>query len=331
MFKNIKSRFNYNNYSIGKFVPYFLIFILLLLFLGLYINQKPSSINESKNNSINGLVSVESYAALANDGKDDTKEIQNAINDSEKSGGGTIFLPSGVYDISKTIVIKKNITLQLSNGTVLRMVKNLNVVQLKPTGQLIGGTINTQAVYNFTKSAIYLDGKDKFTVKKPSIVENVNLIGKKQQGSGITLYSGDKNSFIQWTKFSNINLVGYKKGIHLKVDFANGNWINGNNFLQVSISHCNYGIYIDGGSKVPSEVSGNIFSLIQFNCTTETRNAFYISGSSNYISGNVWDVHYLKSDIAIKFSSNSKFNTVDINSNKNFEQYQDDGLKNVLK
>lgn len=48
-----------------------------------------------------------------------TTSIQNAINDASTAGGGTVYVPEGVYKIAN-LVLRSNVTLYLAGGSVLR-------------------------------------------------------------------------------------------------------------------------------------------------------------------------------------------------------------------
>jgi polygalacturonase len=56
-------------------------------------------------NPSNAWANVVSYGAIPNDGKDDTSAIQAAID----SGKTTVYLPVGDYNLTKTILIRKNV------------------------------------------------------------------------------------------------------------------------------------------------------------------------------------------------------------------------------
>ncbi|HAX94273.1 MAG TPA: hypothetical protein DCY25_10090, partial [Bacteroidales bacterium] len=63
------------------------------------------------------LVNVIDYGAV-NDGKTiNTKEIQKAIDDCAKKGGGTVHFPAGRY-VTGTIFLKNFITINLESGAV---------------------------------------------------------------------------------------------------------------------------------------------------------------------------------------------------------------------
>jgi hypothetical protein len=48
---------------------------------------------------------VMDYGAAPGDGLDDTAEIQDAIDDAVRNGGGTVYLPNGVYDITGELTL----------------------------------------------------------------------------------------------------------------------------------------------------------------------------------------------------------------------------------
>jgi polygalacturonase len=68
---------------------------------------------------------ITKYGALG-DGKTlNTKALQTAIDDCNKNGGGTVFVPTGVF-IMGTVNLKSNVNLNLSSGAVLKGSPNLN-------------------------------------------------------------------------------------------------------------------------------------------------------------------------------------------------------------
>lgn len=78
-------------------------------------------------------VNVLDYGAVPNDGKLDTAAIQRAIDETSAHGGGTVVIPSGVYDVG-AITLKSNVNLHLeSKDTVLRFTRDITPAQL-PAG-----------------------------------------------------------------------------------------------------------------------------------------------------------------------------------------------------
>ena len=73
-------------------------------------------------NSNNNMFNIIDYGAKAN--QLSTKAIQNAIDDCNKNGGGTVYVPAGEF-ISGTIFLKSNVNLYLENGAVIKGSSNL--------------------------------------------------------------------------------------------------------------------------------------------------------------------------------------------------------------
>lgn len=59
----------------------------------------------------NGHYFVSSYYAAANDGVDDTQQLQNAIDAAFSAGGGTVRLHAGEYNISYPLQLKQGVTI----------------------------------------------------------------------------------------------------------------------------------------------------------------------------------------------------------------------------
>ena len=70
-------------------------------------------------------VNVLDYGAIPNDGKLDTTAIQRAIDETSARGGGTVIIPSGIFDTG-AITLKSNVNLHLQNkDTILRFTKDI--------------------------------------------------------------------------------------------------------------------------------------------------------------------------------------------------------------
>ncbi len=74
--------------------------------------------------------------------------IQNAIDTVSSGGGGTLYFPAGVYEISNNISIKSNVTLYLAPGAFLRGSSNRNDYTWKSTLQ------NGQPEFGYTNFVI---------------------------------------------------------------------------------------------------------------------------------------------------------------------------------
>lgn len=69
-----------------------------------------------------GMVNVEDFGALGDGRTDDTASIQRAIDQVSDQGGGTVYLPGGIYlvDAEKSIVLPSHIKLMLAHDAVLQ-------------------------------------------------------------------------------------------------------------------------------------------------------------------------------------------------------------------
>ncbi|WP_438863604.1 right-handed parallel beta-helix repeat-containing protein [Neptunicella sp.] len=90
-----------------KFIGLFLVFGILPVWIG------QSSVSAT-------TINVTDYGATGNDNTDDVVSIQQAIN--ETSASDTLFIPDGIYKISRPILLKTNIKItgQSQNNTVIQ-------------------------------------------------------------------------------------------------------------------------------------------------------------------------------------------------------------------
>ncbi|WP_208592198.1 glycoside hydrolase family 28 protein [Gracilibacillus suaedae] len=91
---------------------------------------------------------------------DSTKAIQQAIDDCESAGGGTVYLPSGIYDTGP-IALKSNMTLYLDAGAVLNFTDDFErypVVKTRWSGYVCHGFMPLIFASNVTNVAIKGDG-----------------------------------------------------------------------------------------------------------------------------------------------------------------------------
>jgi polygalacturonase len=65
--------------------------------------------------------------------------LQNAINSVSSAGGGTLYFPAGVYEISNNIQLKSNITIHLAAGAFIRGSSNRNDYTWNTSGTLQNG------------------------------------------------------------------------------------------------------------------------------------------------------------------------------------------------
>lgn len=108
------------NYNENRFGIYLLVVFSLLINILMLANTKP-------------YYNVLEYGATANGKTLDTKAIQNAIDECNQNGGGTVEFPAGTY-LTGTIILKDNVFLNLQAGSKILASKNFEdyLVNSKP-------------------------------------------------------------------------------------------------------------------------------------------------------------------------------------------------------
>ena len=127
-------------------------------------------------------VNVLDYGAVPNDGKLDTAAIQRAIDETSAHGGGTVVIPSGVYDVG-AITLKSNVNLHLeSKDTILRFTRDITPAHYP----LVFAHSEGSKLYNWSP-LIYAYQQ-----------ENIALTGK-----GTLDGQADKNNWWNWSRTVN--------------------------------------------------------------------------------------------------------------------------------
>lgn len=91
---------------------------LLLLYFALSFSYNAFSINNRD------IYNVRKYGAKGNGRNIDTESINHAIDICNKSGGGTVLIPKGIYLIG-TVVLKNDVSIYLEEGAVLKGTSDL--------------------------------------------------------------------------------------------------------------------------------------------------------------------------------------------------------------
>lgn len=109
-------------------IPLFTSVTLVFLTLNTSCNKDRNTKDNSSpiDNSIetlttSGTLQANLLGAIPNDGKDDTKAIQDAIDKAEANGGGTVSLSDGDYNINAdtSIYLRSNVTLAMTGNATL--------------------------------------------------------------------------------------------------------------------------------------------------------------------------------------------------------------------
>lgn len=118
---------------------------------------------------------VQDYGADNSGASYATTAIQEAVNDAAIAGGGTVYVPDGVYKIGN-LVLKSNVTLYLTGGAVLR-----------------GSGIGSDYANEFSKSSLNMNGT--WLVSTAPGSSNITIRGRGTiDGNGIGMRA--KNNFL---------------------------------------------------------------------------------------------------------------------------------------
>ena len=199
-----------------------------------------------------GTYNVRHFGAVADGKSNDTEAINRAIEACTIAGGGTVFVPSGVYAID-TIHLKSNVTLALDAGATL------NASRATDVALLVGENLENVNVYGPGT----LDGKGS---------NGVNLQHcKNVEIRNLNIYNGGDTAVLtrgcEAVLIDNVNIQTDQDGINLS------------ECRNVVISNCRidavqrlYGRPVDGGNavKFDGEISASDNITVQ-NCFLTSR------------------------------------------------------------
>lgn len=249
----------------------------------------------------NGTINVKQFGAKGDGVTDDIQAIQNAINDYDN-----VYIPSGRYSISKSIIIESSNGVYSANGyrgklitgdegTKVIICTNDNAVIIRGSHHKLENIIfsyNENLYRTFNKALLRIESLNKNKIKRSDnnyfcnikFVSEYNVYTdseRKFSGIGIQLVSDGSNPTYQ-NRFSDCNCSDLYIGILIEDSSTSG--INGN-YFDVDLWNCSYfvkcngnGNYFNGNQQAPVKIKG------EKNC------CFYITGNYNIFDGFVWDV-----------------------------------------
>jgi hypothetical protein len=127
---------------------------------------------------------VTKYGAIPNDGKNDTKPIWEAINAANNAGGGTVYIPRGVYDIS-TLTLKRGQKATEAGATSLdQPLRHVNIVG--------DGSAGPQATIlkRIQHQAARRNGKDQSKIAIVEAAQNVIIKDMAFDANGVQRFGG---------------------------------------------------------------------------------------------------------------------------------------------
>ncbi|HDR7795955.1 TPA: hypothetical protein QCY19_004675, partial [Bacillus luti] len=268
-------------------------------------------------------------------GNNDSNKIQSAINKAGSSNIKTVLLDDKQYKITSPIIVKKGVKLLFGYGTQFVVEGNFRVLELERNSSIEGAYIAIDDP-KFNSEVIYLDGKNKYynTWNKTQI-KDINIINwaETNKGTGISLYSGGKESEISFINFENVKVAGMETGLKLVAKKPNAGqaWINANRFINFSLEDCVNMIYMDSYVTIPNEISGNQFTNLQIQPSNKTKSILKVSGQHNEFNGMVWDLNKIKHENELIEMTDKSMNTVIDMSSVPANRVLDSGKANVIK
>lgn len=214
-----------------------------ILFLVLFIpallqGQTFSTLLHDKTAQFNAF----DYGVMSDDGVSDVSAINAAIDDAYNLfnysfGGGTVYIPAGVYLIDDTIHLRSNVTI-LGAGNTLLYTENYS-------GAVFVG--DATVTHSYIYGIILFSGENTMT--------------------GISIRSNATGQYMQECGFHDMTIQGCLTGISLWTD--NVGFINSNYFDNIWIEDFVNGIVAYEGST-SAGLSGNNFNNIVLQCDAAT-------------------------------------------------------------
>ncbi|MDG0810503.1 right-handed parallel beta-helix repeat-containing protein [Cohnella rhizosphaerae] len=227
--------------------------------------------------------SIATYGAIPDDGLDDRAAIQAALDAADGSGGGTVLVPAGTYDISNTLHVGEHTALKgLGKDAGGEHQSVIKFITGDPVGPSTGGI-----------------GKAIVRVGPGSGVEDLKLVGSVSVDMGIDVEDGADDVFIRNNEVRNYfptsGIKGYYSGVSGSsgtTDYFErlqivGNTFEGYNGINFDLSE--YGRFIDNTvltrRYTPIAFTSSSKNIIEGN-TIDGRNASGVREASRGITFN---------------------------------------------
>ena len=215
---------------------------------------------------------VKFYGATGNGSTDDTTAIQNALNAAGTANGGIVYLPVGTYNISSTLSIPTNVTLEGVSYAqdVTTPTTPASVIVWTPTAAYSGlsmiqmgpNTANSK-IFNLalrSNTDYVVDGID-FTSVRQAMAKDLSINGTHIAISMSTSSATGAQNTAQ-SHISNINIGLTDYGVYIAGNSSNSTFVTENYFSDITSYFTNTsGIVLDGSCD------SNYFYFIQIGQT----------------------------------------------------------------
>ncbi|MFJ9462993.1 pyocin knob domain-containing protein [Viridibacillus arvi] len=250
-------------------------------------------------------------------GATDAIKIQAALDFAFANKQKVVIAEERKYQLNATIKIREGVELRGERATHYSLDANLRGFELEQGASFCGGTISI-GIVNYAKEVVYLDGKYRYdstsakTVIRDLVIWNWTTT---TSGIGLSLFSGGETHQIQFLNIERLVIWNFDIGVKLKATepTKGQTWINANRFDKITLSECNQMIVIESNTSVPFECSGNVFSNLQIQPGTTTKQILKISGMGNSFTGVLWDTQLIQHTGPIaEFTSTSSMNNINM-------------------
>ncbi|GAB6007605.1 glycoside hydrolase family 88 protein [Dysgonomonas reticulitermitis] len=179
---------------------------------------------------------VADYGALGDNLHDNTPAFSHAIEICNKSGGGTVYVPRGMYKMDTSVKLLSNVRLQLSDGAILSFspavtyliqcygIENVSVTgpgKIRGSGK--GGILLANSKNILIENCDIESGGDNISLQSGNTNENIIIKGnyfRKAQNSAIAL--GDATSGTIRNIFAENNTFGVIPGHIVQIKSSTG-------------------------------------------------------------------------------------------------------------
>ena len=156
-----------------------------------------------------GTFNVRHFGAVADGTTNDAPAINKAIDACSAAGGGTVFVPTGIYGTG-SIHLKSNVTLTLDAGAVLKALPGeMNAWEPNPNDK----GLMDPAYYHWQASLIWGENLKNVKIYGPGTLEGAALTRSSKVKKG----TGDKGIALKLCKNVEIRNLNIEKGGHYAI------------------------------------------------------------------------------------------------------------------
>jgi hypothetical protein len=224
---------------------------------------------------------VTDFGAKGDSYTDDTDAFEAAI-DSARILGAKLFIPNGIYRLTRTLVLENGVSLigESRGSDPLQTPYNGSLLRYEGTGYALKITGHTVRVSDLVLRDISSGQSNGgiLVLGDGELIENTNienvLISGFVSGTGLRV-EAKNNGGVAYAKFQNVRVRHGKIGFHI-IQTNNG-FVNSNNWqsCQISGGGFDYGILLDGGNN-------NAFTSVVIEPPSTTYGHLYVnSGQLN--------------------------------------------------